>query len=159
MKRMKKVLSVFFVMLIVGLQAKSFAKEAEQPVKWQVTVQHLGNDEFQLVAKAKMKPNFHIWALDAGGDGSLINTSIETSSEDELDWTDKTWKSNKQPKTETFEFIEGAVHYFENEVVFTRNFKVKEPVTSIKGTISYQSCNESMCFPPDDIPFDVQIKK
>lgn len=156
---MKKFLSLVLIIIAGLFHTKTFAKETDNPVKWQVTVQHLGNNEFQIMAKAKMKQSYHIWALDAGGDGSLINTSIETSNEEVLDWKDDEWKSNKEPKTETFEFIEGAVRYFENEVVFTRTFIAKDNATSIKGVISYQSCNESMCFPPDDIPFDVAIKK
>ncbi|OJV55868.1 MAG: hypothetical protein BGO31_17425 [Bacteroidetes bacterium 43-16] len=132
------------------------ADKDDAPVSWNVQVRPVSGDTYKLIVNAKMKEGFHIWALEAGGDGSLINTEISLEQFD-IHWVDEDWRISKKPKTETYEYIEGAVHYFDKQVEFSRNFTGAKG-TVIKGTITYQSCNEAMCFPPEDVPFEVVIK-
>lgn len=149
----------FLVLLIlIGLQQCAMAQKMEKdPVQWQVQLKTIDENTYQIVAEAKIKEGFHIWALDAGGDGSLINTEINVDADD-VQWQDEQWQSNQKPKTETYEFIDGEVNYFEKQVKLSRTFKSASKPELVKGTITFQSCNEAMCFPPKDIPFSVESK-
>ena len=72
---MKKILILFI--LSVGLMLKGYGQEKRQkPINWTLEVKSLGENNYELVAKANMDEGFHIWALNAGGDGSFINTEI-----------------------------------------------------------------------------------
>lgn len=153
---MRKLLLLSLSLFLAIFTARAADKEEEGPVSWNVQIRPVSGDTYQLVIDAKMKTGFHIWALEAGGDGSLINTEISLEQFD-IHWVDVDWRISKKPKTETYDYIDGPVHYFDKQVQFARNFTGSKGMT-IKGTITYQSCNESMCFPPQDVPFEVTIK-
>jgi hypothetical protein len=143
--------------LAIFLNVFSASAQEEQPVSWTVEVKKLDNDQFQINATAKMKEGFHIWALNAGGDGSLINTNIDVTTSG-IKWSDNNWTANKRAKTERYDYIEGAVNYFERAVTFTRSFTVDGDVKNVEGQVTYQACNEMMCYPPQDVPFAIEIK-
>ncbi|HRP90583.1 MAG TPA: protein-disulfide reductase DsbD family protein [Edaphocola sp.] len=149
MKKLSLILIAIFSFVLTA-----FSKDDNKVVTWNVTLKALGNNTYQVNAEAILKEGFHIWAMDAGGDGSLINTEI-TFDDAAIEWVDKTWESSRKPITVTYDFIDGAVHYFEKKVVLSRKFISKE-VPKIKGTITFQTCNESMCFPPEDVSFEVK---
>lgn len=147
----------FLGVLAVILSVFSVSAQDDKPVNWKVEAKKVGENQFQISAEAKMKDGFHIWALNAGGDGSLINTNIDLTSKG-ITWNDHTWNASKRPKSERYEYIDGAVNYFERSVTFTRNFTVKAGVNKVEGQITYQTCNEMMCYPPQDIPFSLELK-
>lgn len=147
-----------FLLLITALLGICMASLAQKndhdPVTWNVHLKKIDDNTFQVIAEAEMRDGFHIWALDAGGDGSLINTGIVV--DDELDWVEDQWQSNKPPRSETYEFIEGRVNYFEKQVQLSRTFKAKAVPANVTGTVTYQSCNETMCLPPKDHIFSLR---
>lgn len=144
----------FILIAIFSLVFTAFSKDDNKVVTWKFSVKALGGENYQLNAEAVLKEGFHIWAMDAGGDGSLINTEIVIDSS-AIKWLDPVWESSNKPKTETYDFIEGAVHYFEKKVTLSRKFK-SAVAPKIKGIVTFQTCNESMCFPPEDVPFEIK---
>lgn len=152
---MKK-LFVLILSLLMGHIA-SYAQQGDKAVAWTVEAKKATNgegSEYTLTAKAVMEKGFHIWAMEAGGDGSLIPTSINVIAT--LNWKGE-WVADQTAHAERMEFIEGTVYSYSQEVNFTRNFSLTKGLKKIKGVITYQSCNESMCLPPQDVPFEVTI--
>ncbi|WP_222166709.1 protein-disulfide reductase DsbD domain-containing protein [Edaphocola aurantiacus] len=147
---------ILLFILGIFLTSASFAQQTEKIVSWTVTVKATNADqaEYELSAKATMQKGYHIWAMDAGGDGSLIATSITITPD--LNWKDK-WMANQRPHDENLDFIEGTVFSYNNTVTLSRKFTADKGTKKIKGIITYQSCNESMCLPPDDVPFEVTL--
>lgn len=146
------------VLLFCALAIPSFAGSKESPVvSWTVDVRYANkeNTEYLVTAEATIKSGFHIWALDAGGDGSLINTAVVTETPS-ISWLNE-WAADRAPHKETLEFIDGPVFSFDKKVKLSRIFKVDANTKKIKGTITYQTCNESMCLPPEDVPFEVNL--
>lgn len=52
----------------------------------------------------------------------------------------------------------GEVMYFEDQVIFDQQVKVKSTGV-LKGTITYMVCNKEMCLPPVDEKFEIEIKE
>lgn len=129
--------------------------ETEKAVSWIFTITHTSGDNYELKAKAKIKPGYHLWALNPGGDGTLIPTSF-TVEKETIKWLSD-WKESKKPEERTYEFMEGAVRYFTTTVTFSREFSTKEK-PYLEGTVDFQTCNENMCFPPENIDFTVDVK-
>ncbi|HTO17318.1 MAG TPA: protein-disulfide reductase DsbD domain-containing protein [Edaphocola sp.] len=149
MKQISLILLALFSFALSG-----FSGDKKEVVTWQGHIKHLGENNYQVEVEAVMEKGFHIWAIDAGGDGSLINTEINFE-DNNIKWLDASWKSNIKPKTETYEFIDGAVHYYENKVVFQRKYVSPNP-SSLNVKVTYQTCNESMCFPPQDVFLEIK---
>lgn len=151
---MKKILVLFLLLSALAIKSQAQAN-AKDVVKWKVSVQAVSENTYQLIAEAKMQDGFHIWALDAGGDGSLINTELLIHHPQKIEWKDN-WTSNVAPKTEKYDYIDGAVHYYERGVRFTRTFTTTQKQV-LQGSIRYQTCNEAMCFPPQDYAFEISV--
>ena len=125
-------------------------------VHWDFSVIRKSSNTWTLKAKATMDKGYHIWALDAGGDGSLIPTAIAVEEPDELTWEGE-WKEIRKPREQTYEFIEGKVFFFEGSATFTRDFKAEKGIT-LTGSAEYQTCNEQMCYPPTSAEFSLEVK-
>lgn len=52
--------------------------------------------------------------------------------------------------------FDGEVNYFKEKVVFTQQVDVQSP-TDIEGTVTFMVCNATMCLPPTDKKFKIEI--
>lgn len=149
---MKRILLIILGLLITTV---TFA-QTEKVVGWKVEAKPVNADktEYVITAKAIMQNGYHIWAMDAGGDGSLIPTSITLS--DNISWKDE-WTADQKVHAETLEFIEGTVYSYSKTVTFTRHFILPKGIHKLNGMITFQTCNESMCLPPEDVPFEIAL--
>lgn len=129
---------------------------AENVVKWQMNVSALGKDTFQVNAVAKVAPDYHVWALEAGGDGTLIHTEFEWQDEKNILWLGE-WKESPDPIEKDLDFIDGTVRWHENEVTFSRVMVIRNHVKTLKGKVHYQTCSEASCFPPRDYSFTLKF--
>lgn len=129
--------------------------DSDAVVKWSFKLVKSGG-QYELQATAVIKKGYHIWALDAGGDGSLIATAFDTQ-DDSIKWQGD-WKESAKPQERTYEFIEGAVRYFENTITFSRPLTADNKEQAISGTVTFQTCNDRMCLPPETEDFKVRLQ-
>ena len=146
---------IFLLMLGLLMTTITFA-QTEKVVGWKVEAKPANAEktEYVLTAKAIMQNGYHIWAMNAGGDGSLIPTSITLSND--INWKDE-WTADQKVHAETLEFIEGTVYSYSKTVTFTRHFAPGKSMHKLTGIITFQTCNESTCLPPEDVPFEINL--
>ncbi len=152
-----------FFLIICLLPILAFAQfnlqvgEGEQivPVKWSTKITEEKDNQYTITVTAIMEENYHIWDLDAGGDGTLINTEISIAESNNIKVVTP-FAPIKQPKIVNLEYIEGAVRWHEKKIVFTGVYTIsnKEP---INVDVTYQACNYEMCFPPEDIQLKISL--
>jgi thiol:disulfide interchange protein DsbD len=54
--------------------------------------------------------------------------------------------------------FEATLNFFEGKVTFTQHIsKTTKNASTITGTITYMLCNDTMCLPPVDVPFTIEI--
>lgn len=140
----------------IGISFFAHAQDAEHPVKWKFDLEKGTNNSYTIKATANLADGFHIWALDPGGDGSLIPTSFEFVDEDMIQWKGD-WKESPEPIVKEIEYIDGAIRWHENKVVFSRTFVSENPMP-INGSVDFQVCNAQSCFPPEAVDFKLQVK-
>lgn len=144
------------LILCLGFSFFTHAQDAEHPVKWKFDLEKKTDNNYTITATANLAGGFHIWALDPGGDGSLIPTEFEFEDEDMIQWKGN-WKESPEPIVKELEYIEGAIRWHEKKVVFSRTFVSKNPMP-INGSVNFQVCNAQSCFPPEDVDFKLQVK-
>lgn len=161
--RMKYV--VCFVLVLMMGHAPGFAQfttttalksDNKSPVSWHFEIKKTSNGDYRLEAMAIMAQGFHVWAQDPGGDGSLIPTSFTAEQIPNGKWIGD-WKEVESPKTQTLEFVEGAVRWHEKSVTFYREFKAPKG-SKIKGSVQFQTCNDQICLPPAIQNFSVLVE-
>jgi len=150
--------STVFVLSILSLCfANTFAQTQEDPVMWEVQVLPTEtNGIFKLEAQAKIAKGYHIWALEARGDGSLIDTEVEMDDDHKYLWVESEWQANTKPIPVDLDYIDGRIYWYESEVTIHRSMQSDVSMT-VEGMIHYQVCNEQYCYPPEAYEFKKMI--
>lgn len=130
--------------------------EKPEEVVWYFDLEPKEGDTYVFVATAMIQKGYHIFHLDAGGDGTLTNT--EFSFEDDVE-TDAAWTATPNPKKVVIEIIEGDIFWHEMKVTFQKEIQATDDMTSLKGEVYYQVCNEEKCLPPATAHFNLPLKR
>ena len=150
--------NLIFALSVLSLSfVNTFAQTSEDPVIWEVHVLPTETKGvFKLEVQAKIAEGYHIWALEAGGDGSLIDTEVEMDEDHKYLWVENEWQANTQPIPVDLYYIEGRIYWYESEVTIHRSIQSDVSMT-VEGAIHYQVCNEQYCYPPEAYEFKKMI--
>ncbi|MBB6129309.1 protein-disulfide reductase DsbD domain-containing protein [Mucilaginibacter lappiensis] len=150
---MKKVLLVIVALVMC---AGAYA-QIETPVRWSYAAKKLNDKEAIVFLKATIQPSWHIYSLNVK-DGGPIKTSFEFTSSKLYVPIGKT--SEPTPVTKYEKAFSMNVSYFEKEVVFQQKISLKSAsATSVTGKLTYMTCNDKKCLPPEDVDFTIPLGK
>lgn len=150
-----KKLSLLLLVLFLTIP-RLHAQLVQDPTEWRYEVRKKGDNKYQLVFHVKLtKPDWHIYSLNPGGDGTLIPPSFTFKKGKDYKLVGKVKEANGKRVTEDIEGV-GTVHYFKNSVDFVQEVTVTGN-TKITGSHEYQVCNDQMCLPPTSLPFSFDI--
>ena len=139
-------MSIFkhFVVALATLLATTATAQIQDPVKWDISSQKTGENEYQISFKAKIDNGWHIFAqyLPKGNYSLPTKFSFEQLTDAELVDTVRELSNVVEEKDE----IAGAmVRFFCNEALFAQTIKVTGPAPTVNGKIEYQTCSDEMC--------------
>lgn len=144
---------IAFLLFLLCSGFFAFAQNTNYAV-WTAKVQPAGSG-YDVVFHVDLRPGWHVYALDAGGDGTLIPASFTfTPGKFKLEGT---MEEKGKLLVEQFEGVDGKVRYYENQVDFIQHVAGAKG-TAIEGTYQYQLCNESMCLPPKTETFRLSLQ-
>lgn len=150
---MKKLLLLMVALVIC---AGAYA-QIETPVRWAYAAKKLNSKEAVVYLKATIQPGWHIYSLNVG-DGGPIKTSFEFTPSKLYAPVGKT--TEPQPLSKYEESFKMNVTYFEKEVVFSQKVSLKSAAaTAVTGKLTYMTCNDKKCLPPDDVDFTIPLGK
>ncbi len=150
----------FYGFLIVSIISFIFQSNATgqilTPVKWSFSTKQINSGEVDLVFKATIDNNWHLYSQDIKENGPVPTSfSIEKSSKFQL------VGKVKEPKAiEEFDpNFDMVLKYFANEAVFKQRIKVLSPEGfKIKGYVEFMCCDDKQCLPPNEVEFEFNIK-
>ena len=139
-------MSIFkhFVVALATLLATTATAQIQDPVKWDISSQKTGENEYQISFKAKIDNGWHVFAqyLPKGNYSLPTKFSFEQLTDAELVDTVRELSNVVEEKDE----IAGAmVRFFCNEALFAQTIKVTGPAPTVNGKIEYQTCSDEMC--------------
>lgn len=149
---MKKIILSFFSLLVSIL---SWSQSSSDIVSWSYSVNKTEN-KLELVCKAKIKEGWHLYSQHINGDGP-IPTTFTFNTNNNFALIDGVQEG---PSVKTFDSnFDMEISYFENETTFIQVIDVKNTdLKNITGTIEFMVCNDKMCYPPDIITFNFDLK-
>ena len=153
MKVLKCLLVVFLSFFFtIGLHAQMI-KDAS---KWTFEAKKKSGNQYELIVHLQLPKQWHIYAFKPGGDGSLIPPEIKFSKNNKVTLIGNVKEKGKLI-SEKLDGIDGVVNMYKGNVDYIQSATITGN-TIIKGTYSYQICNDSMCLPPTNPkPFRVEI--
>ncbi len=145
--------------LLLFFSVFTFQAQIFDPVKWETSVEKITDNEFNLILKAKIESNWHLYAQEIPENGPIPTTiSFEAVGKDfELIGETKEGEGH-----EAFdEVFEMDIKYFEDEADFVQKIRLLNTETiAIKGAVEFMVCNDRNCLPPtsEEIIFQLNSK-
>ena len=152
---MKKIL---FIGVIVSLFVSQFSLASAQqldPVKWKYSVKETSATEAELVFTAQLDKGWHLYSQYTSPDGPL---AIVFAFDESGDYSRIGKVQEPKPHEEMDDIFKCIVKSFSGKVVFRQKVKrISEKDFTVKGTVSYQLCNDGSCIAPEDHDFSFKV--
>lgn len=140
--------SLFFITTAVPAQILN-------PVKWIYTAEKISDHEYNLVFKATIDQTWHLYSQDIPVAPPATVFKFENNSNSyQLVDTVKEVGNVIQEYDKNFQM---ELKYFADSVKFIQKVKLLKPGATVKGVVTYMSCDDSQCLPPSDLDFTFDL--
>jgi len=145
---MKKIIFSFFLAIFVNL----FALQAQivETVSWDFSTEKINDSEINLVFKAKIDKEWHLYSQNFP-DGGPVRLSFIFNESPHYERVGKVEEITKA-KSEYDDIFEMTIQYFAGEAILKQKVKLlSDKAFTISGEMEYQTCREGECvlFTPD----------
>lgn len=149
---------MLFLTLFLGLTQFSFGQieYPEDKVSWKFTVEQDGEDAY-IVGTITMVEHWHIYAANLPEGAFSIPTEIKLVPNSNY----KSVGGVQEPKPifQHDDLADEDLYYHSNTIKMKRKIKVlSESDFTVKGTFSFQTCDDDHCLPPHSADFSVKVK-
>jgi len=153
---MKYILRISILLLCV-FNVSHLNAQILDPVKWSFSTKAINDCEAELILKAKIDGNWHLYGQKSYGDEGPVPTSFNFTKQSGYETIGKPSENNLIKKFEPVFGIE--INFFEHEATFKQKIKIKtDQKITIKGNLEFMVCNETQCLPPTLIDFSFDVK-
>lgn len=143
---MKNIALVFFSLCVSFL---SIAQDDDNPVVWSQEVREISDLEYELVLKAKLAPDWHLYSQHTSDGGSLPTEF--TFNGKGVDYQLVGEIEESETHSEFSEVFEVEETFFSKEAIFTQKIKSLKPdLAQIEVGIFFQVCKE-VCITRDEV--------
>ena len=108
----------------------------------------------QLVAQASIEEGWHLYSTERTAELGPVPTEFEFASTEGVEFVGDIQEPD--PKVAYDENFGETLYYFEEEVEFLQNLNVTSG-KEVNGTVTYMVCNDTMCMPPVDVEFTIEL--
>lgn len=145
-------LLIFPLLCLINLQAQVL-----NPVDWSFTAITANDGNVEVIAKASIKSNWAVYSMSVPEDGP-IPTAISFEEQPGIEPLGEVKELGKAitGKDEMFEMV---ITKYKNDFSLSQKFKVGPNSKNFKGYVTFMCCNDEMCLPPKDVPFDIPTPK
>lgn len=145
----------FLLPLLLFCQLASFSQNQLNPVSWSVSYVDKANNEGEIIFKAKIDKNWHIYSQ-RPTDAGPIPTSFTITPNAAMILTGKVEETDAHE--EYVKAFEAKVYVFANEAVFIQKIKRKNKAAfTISTYLEFMTCNDMQCLPPKTIDLTVAV--
>ena len=151
---MKKIIFLFSILFSVSLSHDVVA-QILNPVKWSFETKKISDTEYDLLAKAKLEKGWYTYSQFIGDNGPIA-TLLTFKPNAQYQLVGKADEVSDHKKSGFDKIFEMNITKFAEEVWFVQRVKVTGS-TDIKGSVTFQTCDDEKCLPPADEDFSFKI--
>lgn len=142
-----KIQALLLFVLLIAYQGFSQTK-----IQW---VYSYNEETKSLEMEATIADGWHLYSQHVDNEIGPVPTSFLFEENAEVKMIGKV--NEPTPIQKYDETFEAMLDFFEGKVVFQQRLTPKES-TTVNGVVTYMLCNDTMCLPPTDEKFSIQIK-
>lgn len=129
--------------------------QAQNPANWTVELEKGADNNYVIVATATIQDGWYVYSQYLESDNGPIATELVLEDEN-TKLVGKAMEDGNQ--------IKGYDDMFAMDITkYKKKMVIRQPITAekgatIKGYLTYMSCNETSCMPPQDVEFEWKAK-
>lgn len=146
-------------MILFAAFATNVSAQVLKPVKWAISYKKVSEGVYDIMCKATIDENWHLYDTRLPEGGPLPTTF--NLDEDETSGIELTgeFKATTQAQTEHSEAFDMDLKYFVNTATFIQRVKVTQPTAKLVGYVEFMACTGGQCTPPAEAEFNFELKK
>lgn len=151
---MRKIL-ILFTLLTSVLWSQA---QILEPVKWTVEHKEVAENEYDLIFKASIDEGFHLYSQDIpeGGPVATSFNFIDAGAKFELVGNTKEPEAHIQHDPNFMMDLK----WFSHDTDFVQRVKVSDAnLSEIKAEVTFMSCDDTQCLPPETLEFAFVLKE
>ncbi|MEZ4720432.1 MAG: protein-disulfide reductase DsbD family protein [Flavobacteriales bacterium] len=148
---------ILFITLVTLFSFSFSNAQVYNPVKWSFSHQLEGNNHAILKFTAKIDAGWHVYSTTIEDGIGPIPTSFDFQSLDGAELVGGLIEP--MPHKEYDPNFDMELLWFEKQVTLQQKVKLTKPFAKVKGELTYMTCDDSKCLPPEYIEFDFDIEQ
>jgi thiol:disulfide interchange protein len=128
----------------------------EEPVEWKFEALQIDESNYELIFTAQIEKGWHIYSQKLPEGDGPVPTSFLFESNSDVVLVDVVSESEEVIEKYDPNF-DMELRYFENVAVFKQKITVIASQTVLSGAITFMSCDEEKCLPPEDVEFKFEL--
>ena len=145
-------LSIFTLFLTVSVKA-----QMAEPVKWSFNAEKISNSEYKLTFTATIEEGWYVYSQNLVNKGP-VPTKINFDLNPNIILEGKLLELGVKKEVFDQNFSTTVVR-LEGKTQFVQLVRLTNNTPSVKGKLSFMTCNGEMCMPPRSIDFNIDLKK
>jgi hypothetical protein len=130
----------------------AYTGTAQNVVQWSHT---FNEKEGTVDIKADIQEGWHLYSQHVANDIGPVPTSFLFDENEEVKLIGKVYEP--KPEREYDENFEAMLDFFKGSVIFQQRVSLKKS-TSLTYTVTYMVCDDTMCLPPVDEKYTIELQ-
>lgn len=126
------------------------------PVSWDSKAEKISDTEYNLVFTATLDEGWYLYSQFLGDDGP-VPTAFDFEKNSNVQLVGKATETGASKKEGYDELFDMNLVKFGGTATFTQKVKISNGVDKISGALTYMTCDEMRCLPPDEVPFEIVL--
>ncbi len=146
----------FFLLGLVLFSSLINLSQTADPVHWTVSYTSISATEGEVIIRATIDKNWHIYSQRAT-DAGPIPTSFSFTPSKQYALMGKTEENNAHEEFD--KAFDAKIFVFNDKAEFKQKIKLRSKAGfSIPFKVEFMSCNDMMCLPPKTIELNVKVQ-
>jgi len=139
------------------LSSATLSSQVLEPVTWSFNSEKASSDNsYEIVMTAVIEGNWHLYSMDIA-EGGPIATSFTFETLQGCTLTGKPYAVDK-PEVKFDNSFGMNIGMHSKKAEFRQKITVTKYPATVKGFVTFMSCDDKQCLPPRDVEFSLQIK-
>ena len=136
----------------------SFSAKAQlaEPVKWSFKSEKIGTNNYKVTLTASIEEGWYVYSQDLPNKGP-IPTSIKFEKNPQIIFEGKPVElgNKKEDFDQNFNM---TVTKLSGQTTYSQKIVCTGDAPSVKGALTFMTCNGEMCMPPKQVDFNISLK-
>ena len=144
---------VFVIIVLFSVQAFT---QIHDPVKWKTSVTKISDTEYELVATATIKDQWHLYSQSVPENGPVPTSFVFEGNSNYLKKGNTKEGAGHEIDDKVFDM---RIKYFDKNADFKQRIKVKNKnAFKVNAVVEFMVCNDTQCLPPKEVDLVFEVK-